>query len=81
MKIKHDWATPFEVDLKRFYVPGCKLDGHCPKCNQPFTLDFGEQYISFPVANAVNEVACWCCHCENEWNVNVRLNFSLELVP
>ena len=60
-------------------MPGLKLEGTCPKCGAPYEWDFGDQYLSYPQANAPNEVTCYCGPCEHEWKVTLRLNVTLEL--
>lgn len=71
---------PFDLDVKRFYIPGYKLEGPCPKCQAPYERDFNEQYLSYPQANAPTEVTLYCGSCEHEWEVTMRLNITLELV-
>ncbi len=71
----------FEIDDKRFYMPGTRLVGNCPKCNASFEKDFGEEYLSYPKANAPMLVHLWCQECNHEWTVTTKLEVKLELVP
>jgi hypothetical protein len=71
---------PFDTDVKRFGLPGVKLEGVCPKCQAPFSRDFTDQYLSYPRANETIQVGLYCGPCEHEWEVPMRLRVTLELV-
>jgi hypothetical protein len=74
-----DPKQPFPVDVKRFYVPFAKLEGECPNCHEPIVYAFGDQYLSYPTANAVNDFGLWCSKCDHEWSVKIRLDITLTL--
>jgi len=80
MKIVSNEET-FEVDVKRFYLPGVSLEGKCPKCDGTVVEDFSrENYLSYPMANEVFEHGLYCEHCAHEWTVKLRLVLKLDLV-
>lgn len=70
----------FEIDAKRFYVPGARLVGVCPECGAAYERDLGRHYLSHPVANAPFEHTCWCGECNHEWPVTLRLDLALSVV-
>lgn len=71
---------PFDLDVKRFYVSGAKLEGECPACHKPYIHDFGRNYLSYPRANAANTVHLYCGECDHEWDVELLLTIALTLV-
>jgi len=46
-------AEEFEVNVKRFCLPGVELRRNCPGCGDLTVVDMGERYLSYPTANAV----------------------------
>ncbi len=74
-----DPKKPFEVDVKRFYVPGVVIECDCPNCKKPVKHDFGSEYLSDPTANATNKVHMYCPECSHEWELKVRLDVTLTL--
>lgn len=81
MEIEFDENDPFEIEVKRFYLPA-KLKGTCPVCGEEFERDFSEQYLSNPVANEVEDVTIYheTDGGECEFEVGLRLNINLEIV-
>lgn len=71
---------PFELDEKRFYVPGAVLTGVCPKCSATYEHDFGESYLDYPRANEPEDFTCYCAACDHEWVVRLQLDVRLSLV-
>lgn len=79
MKITND-NEPYEVDVKRFYMPGTTFTGECPKCHAAFEKDLSDEYLSYPMANKTFDHNLWCSECSHEWKVQVRLVVALHLV-
>jgi hypothetical protein len=75
-------AKSFETGEKRFFVPGVKIAGRCPKCGAKYNDDFAEAYLSYPPANKTFERTLYCLDesCGHEWAVCMRLSISLDLV-
>jgi hypothetical protein len=69
--------NPFEIEVKRFHVPGAKIEDDCPKCKEKVTVDLAREYISFPTANAVNKVHFYCGECDSEWDVKIHIEVTL----
>ena len=67
-----------EVDVKRFYLPGVKLTGACPKCAKKCVSDFENEYLSYPTAEKAFDFDC-CCKCGHEWKVKLVLRIALTL--
>ena len=80
MKIENN-GKPFEVEEKRFYVPGSVMKGKCPKCGAAYKHDFGEDYFAYPSVNEPIEVHCTCGKCEHEWDERVVLRVTVEMAP
>lgn len=77
-----DGLDVFELD-KRFYMPGYVLKSQCPKCGKGYENDFGDGYLSYPMANRPEVWNC-CCQdwdCGGEWTVSVIVRVTLELAP
>lgn len=72
---------PFEVDEKRMYLPGTKIAGECPACDEPFEKDFADEYLSYPTMNAVNDVSFYCAKCDHNWTVRLGLELTVTLEP
>lgn len=70
----------FEMDVKRFYVPGVKIEGKCPACKGKVVNDLGQNYIGYPLVNQDFYETMYCSECNEEWKVIIRLNVTLELV-
>ncbi len=69
-----------EIDVKRFYIPGTKLTGECPKCGAKVAIDFGNEYLSYPSANEDFVYTTYCHKCEHEWPLTLRLDVKLSMV-
>lgn len=72
-------AIQFEIDCKRFYMPGVLITKPCPKCGQPTTSDRGQEYFSYPDANSEVEVGLYCRPCDYGWEVEAFLTVTLEV--
>ena len=80
--MKIETATkPFEIEDKRFYVPGATMEGKCPGCGAAYKHDFGEDYFAYPSVNEPIEVYCACGKCEHEWDERIILRVTLEMAP
>lgn len=69
---------PFEIDCKRFYMPGTTISDICPKCGHEQENDLGDQYLGHPTANGVDKYGFYCHKCEHEWSKKVILRVVLE---
>lgn len=80
MKLNYE-KEPFEIEEKRFYIPGALIEENvCPSCKTTaLDVDLGDRYLSYPKANAVNAVHLYCDNCGTEWDVKVRLEINLTL--
>lgn len=78
MKIKGR-VKATEVDVKRFYLPGVKLAGKCPKCDAAYEEDFADNYLGYPKANAPMDHGCYCNECSHEWDVSLVLSIMLTV--
>lgn len=68
-----------ELCEKRFYLPGISLKGKCPKCKAAWHLDFGDDYLSYPIAGVPLDVTVGCDPCGITWTEQVVLNITLEM--
>jgi len=76
---------PFDLNEKRFYLPGYVIAADCPKCGMRMTRNVGDNYLSYPKANKPEDVHL-CCNnesgeesCDGEAWVPVIVNVSLLL--
>ncbi len=79
-------TEPFDIDVKRFYVPGASLASKCPKCGREHERDFGDRYIMYPKANTPIKINLYCGDdedggCGHEWSVMAVLRVTLEVAP
>ena len=72
----------FELDIKRFYMPGTVIRTRCPSCGVDYVKDFDEKYLSYPSVGTPIEIDGYCSECNHEWLVcKVQLKLSVEIVP
>jgi hypothetical protein len=71
-------AEPFEVEVKRFYVPAV-VACDCPNCGERVTHDMENDYLSYPVANEPFDHGMYCAKCEHEWTVLLTLTVRVEV--
>lgn len=72
---------PFELNVKRFYVPGYVLSSKCPKCKLAQERDLGENYLSYPKTGEPLALCFYCEPCEENWEEHVVVRVSVELAP
>lgn len=73
-------ADGFEIEVKRFYLP-FTIHSCCPACGLADECDLqAEQYLSYPAIGTPESVGFYCSECDHEWEVNVKLGITLELV-
>lgn len=72
---------PFELNIKRFYIPGYVLTSECPKCKEVRKMDLGEQHLSYPKSGEPEALHFYCEGCEEEWQEHVIVRVSVELAP
>ncbi len=65
-------------DIKRFYMPGVKAVCKCGQCNKDLTIDFEDQYMSYPKIGVIDEVF-WCEDCDIEWKIKYDFSVTVEL--
>ncbi len=68
-----------DLEVKRFYVPGCTLKSKCPKCATDYERDCGDEYFSYPPINKPFEETLYCQNndCEQEWDVTLMISLVL----
>lgn len=69
----------YDPEVKRFYLPGYRIEGVCAKCGVKVVMDLSDDYFIYPVLNAVGREFVYC---ENDHEVpfKYRISVSLELV-
>lgn len=72
-------GDPFELPVKRFYLPGNVIEETC-KCGGTAKLDLGRDYLSFPDVNEPYDVGMYCNRCDGFIIVKILLKLNLELV-
>ena len=70
-------GTPFEVEVKRFHV-GAVLVAKCPGCGAEVRKDFGDHYLSYPMANEPFDTSMVCGECEHNWKERIILRVLVE---
>ena len=75
-------SDPFEIPVKRLYLPFRVLDD-CPKCGKQRAHDLNSQYLSYPVLGDTISLGFYCeeGHPIEEWTCEVMLQVSLEPAP
>lgn len=71
----------FEIEVKRFYLPGYELTDECPKCKATTTYDLEDNYLSYPTANKPTRFNFCCSNCDHEWHRQILLTVKVELLP
>lgn len=75
----------WELEVKRFCVPGTVLKTTCPKCGGAYKVDFDEDYLSYPTVGKPFKERFYCYAptddvggvCEHEWEVLLQLDVVL----
>lgn len=70
-----------KLDVKRFHMPGIRLEQPCPKCEAPFVREFAEDYLSDPCVGKPEYAYGYCNKCDHEWPIMVIVRVTLELAP
>lgn len=71
----------FELDVKRFYVPGLVFKSECPKCSQVCHKDMADNYFQYPTTDTPIGITVYCEKCEHYWVAgHVLLKVTVELV-
>jgi hypothetical protein len=71
-------TDPFEIGVKRFYVPGVVARWTCEACGKECSYNFGVYYLAYPTANAPFEET-FNCACGREVKQCLRLTLSLSV--
>lgn len=67
-------------DCKRFYVPGVTAVDKCPICNKEITVNFGDQYFSYPVFGGKSKVYFHHEECDANWYYDVIVDVVVRNV-
>lgn len=70
-----------KLDVKRFYLPGLRIQFKCPYCGHDNELDGDERYLSYPEANEREHLHTLCEECDKEITLTVVLKITLRGVP
>ena len=68
------------IECKRFYLPGIVYTDKCPKCGESVTIDFGDNYLSYPQVNTPIDAGGYCNKCDHGWEIPVVLSVTLKQV-
>lgn len=68
----------FEIDVKRFYMPGVVVKDVCKDCGGEAVIELDEIYLSYPTANALVDVKLHCAAC-GDWTTEVQRYLSVTL--
>ncbi len=71
---------PFDVDVKRFYVPLTFTD-KCPKCGVLDKVSYtNDQYLSYPTVNEpfLHTQYFYCNECDHEWESDCELTLVMD---
>lgn len=79
MKISQKYS-PFEIDVKRFYVPNTTIEDECPKCRIINKKDLDGDYLSYPSANEPFDFNFHCGTCNTEWTQKIELQVVVKMV-
>ena len=69
-----------DIDVKRFYLDGVKVEWTCPSCGERNERDFGSDYISYPSANNDEYYGVYCPECDEGYKFKGRLNIGFEVI-
>ena len=69
-----------EIDSKRFYLNGAKIEWKCPNCAYQNDIDFSQDYLSYHEANTKIKIDVCCQNCDNDFYVEAMLKLSLEIL-
>jgi len=70
----------FNTEVKRFPLP-MPVTQDCPECGETVTYSTEtNNYLSYPVANRIEPFGMYCAECEHEWEIDIMLNVSLDII-
>ena len=75
---------PFEISVKKFYIPAIVIKDQCPKCGKECIHKMCDNYLYYPQAHSPETLDMSCRGeggCGHEWTVPVVVKVSLELCP
>lgn len=67
------------IEVKRFYLAGTIIEGTCPNCGEHIKHDLGDQYLSYPAMNTPFKESVYCEECDEEVEVTLQLNVSVDI--
>jgi len=76
----HVVDTGAELDVKRLRLPGVVLERNCPFCGGLVRLDLNEHYLSYPKVGVMSDVTFYCDHCDDDWEVPIKLEVMVTEV-
>lgn len=76
--VQFDADEPFEIEVKRFSIPGLTFTSTCPHCGEQ--QEYIPDYFSYPCANGHEQVAQECESCGEEYRFEIRLDVTVEVL-
>jgi len=73
--IQHE---PKPSEVKRFYFPAT-LIWTCEECGKENKKDFSNDYLGYPTFNEWRGIVLCCSHCDNEQDIQLKINLTLEV--
>ncbi len=68
-----------ELDIKRFRIPGLKINAECPNCKEMIEQDIGfKDYFDYTEIKQPTERHFYCHKCEHEWDEKIILKVGVE---
>ena len=71
----------YEIQDKRFPLPGAVVSSCCPKCSVECIKDFEHGYISCPKSGVEDVQYFYCELCDYVWEVGFRFIIEARIEP
>jgi len=68
-----------QMDIKRFHLPGVKIEDNCPDCLKPIHWNGDSDYLGYPKLNSPVDFYFNCTDCGKSWTVQGSLAISINL--
>ena len=71
---------PFELEVKRFRVPGIIIETECKNCGTILRYDMETDYFCYPIVNQPFQTWIYCDECDEETTINLQIRIDVQLV-
>jgi hypothetical protein len=68
------------IDVKRFYLPGLRVEVECKECKKPMVKDLAQEYLTYPPVNQPFPFTVYCTDCDKPIALTLIFEAQLKIV-